>query len=168
MLVRRLVPSEDNTNVKVIQLESASNANHVGRINVQMNKGCIPISVNTVNIRQPHCNVPSNLESSQRSSFRLVRQLSQARSFCILGNDGMSTESKHVNDMRRRSQALHGHCINSVMLKVSIFKLVLKPVAGGSKKYQILTKLNQDQQTRIKNTYLSVLSTTVSRSELRW
>ena len=61
----------------------------------------------------------------QRFLFGLVGQFGNSRSIRVLSQDGMSTKAKDVNDMGRGCEAFHGHGVDSIMLKVSIFKVVL-------------------------------------------
>jgi len=64
-LLRRCIPSTDDSYVEIVQLQSPTNAHHVGWIHIQMYKcgiGAI-VTINTVNIGDTASHVSSNFKT---------------------------------------------------------------------------------------------------------
>lgn len=130
--VRGGVPPPDDANVEVVELEGTPDADHIGRVDVEVDEcGVVAVvAVNPVHIGKATGNVGRNAQSRERHLFVLVGQFPQSLPVGVLGNDRISAKAKHVDNVRGRSEPLHGHGVDAIVLKVLLLEAVLDPAEG--------------------------------------
>mmetsp|Transcript_7673 Transcript_7673/g.20765 ORF Transcript_7673/g.20765 Transcript_7673/m.20765 type:complete len:201 (-) Transcript_7673:134-736(-) len=99
--LRRRVPSADDANVEIVQFERATDADDVGRVDVEMHEGWVFVAVNAVHISESVRDIARNLEPFQRYLLGLVGQLPHAGSISEFSHDGVPAETKDVNHVVR-------------------------------------------------------------------
>jgi len=126
-----------------------------------VDKGGVAISIDAMNVRQAAGDVPGDPKPGERRRFGGLHEV--PKGFPELRDDRMPAKAEDVHHVRRLGEAFHRHGIDTIVLKVLIFKPMFNPEQREFSSANSDTQQHGSPTTHGDETYFSVFKTTVSR-----